>query len=330
MEPNYIGVDLHKASFHACAIAPDGARLWESHWDRTAAGIAGFAARGIAGAQLAVEALGPTWAFVDAVSAYGAHVCVVDPRKTRLKAGYAAKTDRLDARRLADALRRASVVSIYVPPPAIRELRELSRGRQQLVRMRGRLVQTIRALLLRCDAGEPPGTQLYSRRSLAWLRGCPLPGHAGATLARLTRLLEAVSVEVAAAEAAVQTHAAGDPIVQALTQLRGIGPVVALTLRAEIGTVHRFRHWPQLASYAGLVNRVAQSGRHGRSGPITREGSPWLRWALVEAAIHAMDRPDAVGKWARRLAGRLSVCPARVALARRLCRDVMHQWRTVE
>ena len=89
-------------------------------------------------------------------------VCVVDPRKTKLKAGFAAKTDRLDARRLADALRRESVVSIYVPPPAIRELREVCRGRHQLVRLRTRLAQMIRALLLRCDAGEPPGTRLYA------------------------------------------------------------------------------------------------------------------------------------------------------------------------
>ena len=49
--------------------------------------------------------------------------------RTKLKAGYAAKTDRLDARRLADALRRDSVVGIYYPPVAIRELRELCRAR---------------------------------------------------------------------------------------------------------------------------------------------------------------------------------------------------------
>ena len=52
---------------------------------------------------IAVEAMGPTWAFVDALMPSGAAVSLVDPRKTRLKAGYAAKTDRLDARRLADS-----------------------------------------------------------------------------------------------------------------------------------------------------------------------------------------------------------------------------------
>jgi transposase len=76
------------------------------------------------------------------------------------------QTDRLDARRLADALRRDSVVSIYVPPPAIRELREVCRGRHQVVRLRTRVAQMIRALLLRSGG-------------LGWLRTVALPPDAG-------------------------------------------------------------------------------------------------------------------------------------------------------
>ena len=143
MERQYIGIDLHKASFHACAVTETGMRLWEASFPRSAEGIAALAAREVAGAQLAVEATGPTWAFVDAVTAIGVQACVVDPRKTKLKAGFAAKTDRLDARRLADARRRESVVSIDIPPPAIRQLRERCRGRQQWVRLRPRVVQSL-------------------------------------------------------------------------------------------------------------------------------------------------------------------------------------------
>ena len=91
MERQYIGIDLHQASVHACAVREHGTRIWEAAFARTAEGLAAFA-----------------------------------------QAGFAAKTDRLDARRLADALRRGSVVSIYVPPPAMRERRELTRGRQHL------------------------------------------------------------------------------------------------------------------------------------------------------------------------------------------------------
>jgi transposase len=112
MEREYIGVDLHKQFFQACAIATDGTRRWEGRFPRTDSGLTLFRARCAAETAIAVEACGPTWAFVDALTPTGARVCVVDPRKTRLKAGFAAKTDRLDARRLADALRRESVVSV--------------------------------------------------------------------------------------------------------------------------------------------------------------------------------------------------------------------------
>ena len=300
MEQQYIGVDLPKAKFNACALAPDGTRLWEAEFTRTAAGIAAFDARGVRGAYVAVEAPGPTWAYGDAIQPLVAGICVVETRKTKLKAGYPARNDQLDARRLADALRRESVVSIYIPPGAIRDLRELVRGRHYLVRVRAKLMQTIKSLLLRQDAEDPPVTRLVSPRGLAWLQRQALPGASGVALQRLTRARIAVDAEARAADADVQARAAADPIAAALATLVGIGPVVALTLRAEIGTITRFARWPALASDAGLVNGIDASAGRVRYGPITRPGSPWIRWALVEAAIHAMTRPDATGRWARR------------------------------
>lgn len=327
MTQEYIGVDLHKAFFQACAMTPTGERMWEGRFPRTAEGVARFIARGVGAAQaVAVEASGPTWAFVDALQPTGARLCVVDPRKTKLKAGFAAKTDRLDARRLADALRRESVVSIYVPPPAIRQLREVCRGRHQLVRLRTRLAQMIRALLLRCDAGEPPGTRLYAPRAQAWLAAVQLPPDADRTLQRLARLYREIHRDAQAADAEARQRAAVDPIATTLDAMVGIGPVLALTVRAEIGDIARFTRGAALACYAGLVPRVDRSADRVYHGRITRDGSPWLRWALVEMARHAIKRPDAVGRWARRLAVRKGGHKARVALARVLCDEIVTTW----
>jgi transposase len=326
MERNYIGVDLHKRFFQACAISATGTRLWEGRFDRTPDGLAQFCARCSVASSIAVEATGPTWAFVDQIAQTGATVCVVDPRKTKLKAGYAAKTDRLDARRLADALRRESVVSIYIPPPPIRELREVCRGRHQLVRVRTRVVQMLRALLLRSGHADAPMRRLYSDAGLRWLCQVTLAADAQQTATRLRHLLEVVQEEAQVAEATLVARAADDPIAGALDALVGIGPVLALTIRAEVGDITRFRRGAELASYAGLVPRVDASADHYRSGRITRQGSPWLRWALVEAAIHAIKRTDATGRWARRLAVRRGGLKARVALARRLCDDVVRVW----
>jgi transposase len=327
MPQEYIGVDLHKSFFRACAMTPSGDRVWEGRFPRSADGIAAFVRRGVgAGQAIAVEASGPTWAFVDALTPTGARICVVDSRKTRLKAGYAAKTDTLDARRLADALRRDSVVSIYIPPPPIRALREVCRGRHQVVRVRTRLAQMIRALLLRADGGEPPGTRLYAPRALAWLATVQLAPDAQRSLQRLVDLYRATHATAAAADAEVRARAVTDPVAVALDGLVGIGPVMALTIRAEIGDIRRFRHGPALASYAGLVPRVDSSADRVHYGRITRAGSPWLRWALVEAAQHAIKRRDATGRWAQRLAVRKGIQKARVALARQLCAHVIATW----
>src|SRR5204863_5902308 len=184
----YIGIDLHKAFFQVCAMTTSGERLWEGRWPRTAEGIAAFLTRCTRQTAVAVEATSPTWSFVDAIAERIGQVCVVDTRKTKLKAGYAAKTDRLDARRLADALRRESVVSVYVPPPAIRELRELCRHRMTLTQLRTRVLQRMRALLLRQGLGDPPTPRLRSAASQAWLAQITLPPHAQCALLTLRRL----------------------------------------------------------------------------------------------------------------------------------------------
>ena len=328
MEREYIGVDLHKQSFQVSVMSVTGERRWERRFERTDEGIAAFATRCGPRTALAVEACGPTWSFVDALTPTGAQVTVVDPRKTNLKAGFAAKTDRLDARRLADALRRDSVVGIYVPSPAIRELREICRGRHQLVRLRTRLCQMIRALLLRNGAADVPVRQVYSRRGLSWLADVIVPPEASTSLRRLRGVLEQIHREALAADAAVRAHAQGDPIVGALATVTGIGPVLGLTLRAEIGDIGRFRRGAELASYAGLVPRVEASGGRYYTGRITKQGSPWVRYALVEAAHHTLRRTDARGRWARRLAVAKGGNKARVAAARRLCDDVVRVWRT--
>jgi transposase len=326
MERQYIGVDLHKEFFQACGVSAAGERLWEMRFPRTEGGITLFQTRTHPETAIAVEASGPTWAFVDALAPTGAVVCVVDPRKTRLKAGFAAKTDRLDARRLADALRRDSVVSIYLPPPAIRELRELCRGRHHVIRLRTRVAQMIRALLLRNGVADVPVRRVFSARGIAWLETVTLPSEAGTSLARLRRVLVAIHAEAAEADAMVNARARADAIARALDSLVGIGPVLALTVRAEVGDVARFARGAELASYAGLVPRVDASADRYWSGRITRQGSPWLRWALVEAAIHAIRRPDAIGRWARQLAVRKGGYKARVALARRLCDEIVTVW----
>ena len=324
MEPEYLGIDLHKAFFQVCAVSATGERQWEQQWPTTGLGIAGLLTRCDRRTRVAVEASSPTWVFVDRIVDHVGAVHVVDTRKTRIKAGYAAKTDRLDAQRLADALRRDSVVGIYYPPAAIRDLRELGRYRCHLARLQASLKQRIHALLLRQGLRAPRA--LFTRRGTAWLEACVLGGWAGQELRGLRQVLADVRAQLVPVLTAIRTIAASDPIAAALDQRPGFGPVFSVTLRAEVGTMARFPDAPHLASYAGLVPRVERSGGRRWSGRITKTGSPWLRWVLIEAAIHQFRRQDDFGRWARRLAVRTGGLKARVAVARALCTEVFDAW----
>ena len=153
-----------------------------------------------------------------------------------------------------------------------------------------------------------------------------LPEWAAAELRGLRQVLADVRAQLVPVTAAMRAVAADDPIVHALDQHRGFGPVFSVIIRAEVGVIERFPDGAHLASYAGLVPRVAQSGRRHWSGRITKTGSPWLRWALIEAAIHQFRRPDAFGAWARQLAIRTGMLKARVAVARALCAEIVAAW----
>ena len=75
-----------------------------------------------------------------------------------------------------------------------------------------------------------------------------------------------------------------DEDVRLLTTIPGIGYYSALLIKSEIGDVTRFPSDERLCAYAGLVPSVHSSGSCTRYGPITREGSRWLRWIMVECA----------------------------------------------
>ena len=327
MTSQYVGVDLHKVFLQVCAVDRDGTRLWEQRFDRTPAGVAAFVARCGPTSAVAVEASTPTWHFADAVVSDVGTLTIVDPLKTKLKAGYAAKTDRLDAQRLADALRRESVVGIYYPPLAIRELRELCRSRHALVRTRTALINQLRAVLLR--QGVADARRLARTRDDTWLTQLALPPQAAASVATLRAVLGSVRTAATRVEGEVRRIAATDPIAQHLQALRGLGPLLAVMVRAEVGDVHRFPTGAHLASYAGLVPRVEASAGRRRAGRITKRGSPWLRWALIEAAIHGPRRADRVGRWGRKLALQKGALKARVALARVLCEEIHRHWAAI-
>ena len=107
----------------------------------------------------------------------------------------------------------------------------------------------------------------------------------------------------------------------------GIGWVLAFTIAAEIGEIERFQSPEKLAGYTGLCPRVNQSGDKDRRGPLTKHGPTYLRWALLEATMHALKHPAYAQRYQRnkrRLGKQRGAKVAQVDIARRLTHAIWH------
>lgn len=98
----------------------------------------------------------------------------------------------------------------------------------------------------------------------------------------------------------------------------GVGYYIALLVKAEVGDVRRFGSGDHLASYAGLVPSTHSSGGVERHCGITHEGSRWLRWALVEAAMVHVRYDTPVTRFYHGVAERRGKRAALVAATRKL------------
>ena len=116
----------------------------------------------------------------------------------------------------------------------------------------------------------------------------------------------------------IQTCAKDDPRVSVLTPIPGVGAFIALLVIAETGDVARFPSARHLASFAGLTPRVRNSGERVRLGPISRQGSPHLRWGLIQAAQTAVQVDGPLKSFSERIKQRRGSKVAKVAVAREI------------
>jgi transposase len=171
---------------------------------------------------------------------------------------------------------------------------------------------------LLADLGVIPElTTLFGPVGRRWLAELPMAASARGRLEAGLRLIDAITVEVKHADVDLRTQFAGDHRVRRLLPIPGIGLVTATTVVAEVWDIQRFPSPARLCSWAGLTPGERTSDAQTRRGHITKQGSRWLRWILVEAATSAVRDPQ-LGRFAGQIAQRRGPKIARVALARRL------------
>lgn len=238
------------------------------------------------------------------------------------------KTDKRDARTLAEAAKLGAYRPAHRASDAQQHVRAELAVREALVRTRTRYIALLKALVRRDGLRIASGP---SHRILIRLAAVEISDTLASEIAPLVALLRPLNAEIASADARIAAITECDPLVQRLMTVPGVGPVTATAFVATLDDVKRFAGAHQVEAYLGLVPREASSGEKQLRGAITKAGNARMRWLLVEAAwgVLRSARADAavLQAWALRIAARRGKRVAVVALARRLAGILYAMWR---
>jgi len=266
--------------------------------------------------RIGIEATGYTQWFERMLAELGHELWVGDPAEIRARAVRRQKTDSRDAEHLLDLLVSDRFPRLWVPTVEERDLRQLLKHRDKLVRMRTALKNQLHFLAM--SQGVCRKQKLWSARGRAELEGLALGAWASRRRQELLKTLDELDPRIAELDEAVKTEAERCPQAVRLLAHKGVGPVTALAFVLTVGPVERFAHSRALVSYLGLNPREASSGGHQRLGHISKQGNQMLRWLLVQAGQSASVFDEELGRKYQRLAFRRGRNVAKVALARHL------------
>jgi transposase len=329
----YAAIDIHKNVLQAAVLDPASGEITDARLPATREALNDWAMplRG-AVAVVALEATsGWRWVWRE-LSALGFEVQLAEPAQTRALQGRKRKpkNDRLDARWLVLLLSKQMLPRSWIPPEDIQRLRDLTRLRQALRHDRTRWTQRLHALL--AHEGWPCARrQLLSRSGERWLAGLRLQPHVRSLVDAHLAMIDAITQQMSEIDRELRSLARNDRRLLALQTIYGVGPIIACHLLAEIGDARRFRRARQLVRVAGLDPVVRDSAESKRRGKLSKQGSPQLRWALVQAAHRRARRADSP-EHTRHLARSQRLGSQRAALttARTIAKRAYHALATLD
>lgn len=282
----YVGIDWAYRRAAWCAMHEGGQIVGEGFVPADEDGLARLVLGLGVDVRACVEMMSGAMWVRDRLQSAGWRVEVADARKVKGLAPLACKTDKVDARVLAELCRRDLVPAVWLPSLDDRALRERLKRRMHLVRMRTMARNRIHGVLTQWGL-KIPVTRLRQPDGAALLAARGVPAVWRRSVSEALAVIDWLDERLAPLERELAPLARADARVALLETIPGVGPLLGLTIATEIGEVARFASARKLIGYAGLAPGVKQSGQSSRTGPLSKAGSKALRWAAVEAAQQA-------------------------------------------
>ena len=306
----FVGLDAHKNSIAVAMLLPGEKRPIEWQISNTPGEIKKLSRklkRGAPGEIRSCYEAGPTGYGLQRALEADQIVCeVVAPSLIPVKPGDRIKTDRRDAKKLAELLRADLLTEVHAPTPEEESIRDLSRCREDAKQDQTRARHRLGKFLLRRSIVYSPGkawTTLHCR----WLATIKFESEIDQTiLGNYLHALELIDERLKALEAKMEEVSIREPYAAPTGWLRcyyGIDTISAMTIVSELYDIRRFQSARALMAYLGLVPSEHSSGDKKNRGSITKTGNGHVRRILIEAAHHYRHRPRVGPKLQKRRAG---------------------------
>lgn len=279
----YTGIDLHRKTSFITTVDSDGQIVKKANLPNDEPTILDYFLSLDQDTKIVLESTANWYWLYDLLTAHGMPVVVSNPVKTKAIASARIKNDKLDSHMLAQLLRADLLATVYVSSLQTRQLKELLRHRHKLVGDVVRIKNRIHNIMAKNNLNVPT-SDLFGKAGLALLAQAELPAYQQHQVDTYLSLYYPLKEQVLLLTDQIKQQAKTNPMARLLMTIPGVGVITAMTIVAEIEDISRFKSYRHLASYAGLVPMLDASAGKQRMGRITKQGSPHLRTALVEAA----------------------------------------------
>lgn len=321
----YVGLDQHKKHSYCTVKGKEGEEIFKGKVLSTREAMEEFLTSFDEELSVALEA-GPSWHWLyDFLEERVAKIELVNPKACKAIASARLKNDKLDSETLCDLSRANLLPTCYIASQEQRYFKEIVRQKAFFSAIQTRLKNRIHSVLAKLGITHK-FTDLFGKKGREFLDGLceSLSFPYRDELQSMLELLDAVKIQIARLTQTIDSLCKDNREASLVAAtIPGVGYYSALLIVSEIGEVRRFANAKKLFSYAGIIPCERSSGERTRRGPITKQGSTWLRWALIEAAQRQeICKRSPFAKDLRRIAARKGRKTATVAVARKILKAI--------
>lgn len=321
----HIGIDLHYTNMVNSAINDNGEQIWKGQIPATEAGLADFFRQFDEPVQAVVECTGSWYWVADWCARHDIPLTLAHAKMLKAISYAKVKTDKVDARTLAELLRVGLIPQAHMQMGPQRDLRELTRGRLRMVQRREKLQNMVWSLAGKYNVriGDCEGGWRYLDQMKQWLAD-KLPEVAQLEACLLLDQMRQLQGHIHQMEQRIEQQVTFSEALERMLPIPGIGLVTGWTILAEIGDIRRFPSAKQFVSYCRLAPGSRNSGGRNRHKSGNKDGNKYLRMAFGQAAVSAYSQYGPVKKFYKKVQARSGKKIARAVVAKELAKIVWH------